>query len=325
MPASAIHRFSRLFGAAGIALAASTTALMAQDEVRPVFPLNLVPLDRAAAAELPPPDDTRILGGDIALDGAWPWQVALIFAGEPPSEGQFCGGTIIAERWILTAAHCVVDEAEDHSLNIATPDMVEVLVGTNNLARNDGEVIEVIGIYTHADYDPLRFDNDIALIQLAASPTDPDVAAIRLPSLEAEARYGGVGIPAIVTGWGRMLDGRYPNELRQAQIDVLDRTECNAAEAGPPKPGVNITGPITENMICSGARMAGDGQGSCYGDSGGPLVVQLADQSFIQIGIVSWGYDANNASGCDTAAPFEAYTRVARYQTWIVETIAAAN
>ncbi len=306
---------------AGVICMVGVGSALAQDDVLPTFPLNRVPIDRAAAAELPPPDTDRILGGDIAQAGAWPWQVALVFAGERPSDGQFCGGTIIASTWILTAAHCVVDEAEDHSLNIATPDMIEVLVGTNDLSENDGETIEVVGVYTHDGYDPVRFDNDIALLRLATAPTDPDVAAIRLSTLSVEDQFGGPGAAAIVPGWGRLLDGRYPNELRQVQIEVLERSNCNQGGTAAPKPGITITGPITENMICSGTRIGS--RGSCYGDSGGPMIVRLEDDTYLQIGIVSWGYEADTASGCDTDAAFEAYTRVARYQDWIIATIEA--
>ena len=309
-------------GLTGGALAVAMSVAFAQDEVRPTVPLNLVPMDRAEAAALPPPETTdRILGGDIAMAGAWPWQVALVFASDPPFEGQFCGGSLIAGTWVLTAAHCVVDEAEDHTLNFSTPDMIDILVGTNDLSANDGERIDVAAIYVHEGYDPLRFDNDIALIKLATAPTDPDVAAIRLASLGAEATTAGPGAPVVVTGWGRLLDGRYPNELRQVQIAVLDREECNQTEQMPPKPGVTITGPITENMICSGARVGA--RGSCYGDSGGPMVARLEDGTYVQIGIVSWGYEGDTASGCDTEAAFEAYTRVARFQEWIVATIQA--
>jgi secreted trypsin-like serine protease len=311
------HRFAI---AAGLVFV-SVGAAWSQDEALPTFPLNRVPLDRAAAAELPPPTDERILGGDIAPAGAWPWQVALVFAGDSPSQGQFCGGTIIASLWVLTAAHCVVDEAEDQTLNLAAPDMIDVLVGTNDLAADDGERLQVAAIYTHPGYDPLRFDNDIALIKLASAPIHPEATAIPLSTLASEQRFSPTGAQAVVTGWGRLLDGRYPNELRQVQIQILDRASCNRGGGGAPEPGITITGPITENMICSGARIGT--RGSCNGDSGGPLVVAIDDNRYLQVGIVSWGYEANTASGCDTSAAFDAYTRVARYQDWISETIAA--
>ena len=92
---------------------------------------------------------------------------------------------------------------------------------------------------------------------------------------------------------------------------------------GPPKAGVVVQGDITDNMICSGVGEGG--KGSCSGDSGGPLMVRIEDGTYLQVGIVSWGYTANNAAGCSLEAEFSAFTRVARYQDWIRDTVAAAN
>jgi secreted trypsin-like serine protease len=122
-----------------------------------------------------------------------------------------------------------------------------------------------------------------------------------------------------------LQDGRYPVDLRQVEIQVFDRADCNmnVRGGGQPKPGAIVRGPITDNMICSGVSEGG--KGSCSGDSGGPLVVALADGTYLQIGVVSWGYTADNAAGCSLDAAFAAYTRVARYQDWIQDTVAAAN
>jgi secreted trypsin-like serine protease len=320
-------RFRALVGVCslgmGVAAALAAAPALAQDGLTATFPINYIPAAKAAAADLPP-DDTRILGGEPAAPGAWPWQVALISVGEDPFQGQFCGGSIIASTWILTAAHCVYDEAPDHSLSQTRPAEIQVLVGTNVLAVGDGEFIDVTGIYPHPDYDPTLIDNDIALIRLAHAPTDPDVAFVRLPTLAAEAEYAPAGGTAIVTGWGRLQNGRFPEDLMQVQIQMLAREDCNQSAVGdaPPKPGVIVTGPITDNMICA---LVQGGKGSCNGDSGGPLVVMLADRSYLQVGIVSWGYTADNAAGCALDATFDAYTRIARYQDWITDTIAGAN
>jgi len=305
-----------------IGLAANATA---QDNIVSTFPIGYVPADKVAADNLPDSGPVRILGGDIAVEGAWPWQVGLINANETSLfYGQFCGGSVIAGVWILTAAHCVYEEEEGGILTPIEARDIRVLAGTNYLEEGEGELIEVRAIYAHPDYDPIAIDNDIALIQLVRAPTVA-VQAIALPSLNAEQRYAPPGTRAIVTGWGRLQDGRYPVDLRQVEIDVFDRADCNqdVAGGGQPKPGVVIRGPITDNMICSGVGEGG--KGSCSGDSGGPLMVRLEGDRFLQIGVVSWGYTAENAAGCSLEVAFSAYTRVARYQDWISETIAAAN
>lgn len=320
MPRSS-HVITGLVATALIAITGATTS--AQDERTPEFPFAFMPDAKAAAAGTPE-DPTRILNGDVAAEGAWPWQVGLISVGAPSIfDGQFCGGSLIASTWVLTAAHCVVDEAPDLSLTRVPPDQIQILAGTNYLEDGDGELIAVEAVFTHPDYDPLAIDNDIALIQLAAPPSDPDTATIRLPSVSAEPRIAAAGTQAIVIGWGRLQDGRFPIDLRQVQLSLFDRQECNSLVSGPPKPGVVVQGDITENMICSGVSEGG--RGSCNGDSGGPLMVAMPDGSYVQVGIVSWGYTADNAAGCSLEAEFSAFTRVARYQQWIIDTIAAAN
>lgn len=315
-------RYSRGHLAWFLALVGLSFATAAQAQQPAAVPIGYVPADKEAAADRPRPDQTRILGGDIAAEGAWPWQVGLVRADEPDVfYGQFCGGSLIASVWILTAAHCVYHEDErDFSLTAVQRGEMFVLAGTNYLENGEGELIEVAAIYAHPQYDPVAIDNDIALIRLAHAPSSANVGTIRLPSLAAEQRYAVAGTPAIVTGWGRLRDGQYPVELRQVEIVLFDRAECNQDAGGPDKPGVTVRGPITDNMICSG--VAEGGKGSCSGDSGGPLLVELEDNTYVQVGVVSWGYTDDNAAGCDLEVAFSAYTRDARYQDWITQIIA---
>lgn len=309
----------RVIGLTAAAFVLAASGASAQESA---FPIGYLPAAKEAAADIPA-DPSRILNGDVAAEGAWPWQVGLIIRGAPSVfDGQFCGGSLIAGTWVLTAAHCVYDEA-DFELTPVPAEDIQILVGTNYLEEDDAELIDAVAIYAHSGYDPFAIDNDIALVRLAHPPTDPDTGAIRLPSLAAEEGLAGAGTPAIVIGWGRLQDGRFPIDLRQVQIGLYDRAECNQMVSGPEKPGVVVQGDITDNMICSGVTEGG--RGSCNGDSGGPLMVALDDGSYVQVGIVSWGYTADNAAGCSLEAEFSAYTRVARYQDWIMDTIAGAN
>jgi secreted trypsin-like serine protease len=299
--------------------------------------------DRAATA---PAAGDKVIGGEVAAEGAWPWQVALVVAGQPVStDTQFCGGSLVLDTWVLTAAHCVHMQDEQGWFDL-NPKALSILVGTNKL-DGSGDLVPVKQIIKHPSYVGTQFDYDIALIQLERAPTAP-YKTIEVP----DAEYGEIlkqpGITTIVTGWG-LQNGAQPSpELRQAQIQMLDRDLCNTAmmeaRAEEAAKGFSYAAqvfaiseddayalwdqmvarapmPISENMICSGTFEGG--KTSCNGDSGGPLVVPLEDGSYIQAGIVSWGLSAAAGVGCEETATFSAYTDISRFVPWLNEVITA--
>lgn len=330
---------TRLAAVLPVILALGATAAVAQAD----FPFGYVPSQKAGTT---PPAETnfRILRGDVASDGAWPWQVALI---RTPNntlfEGQYCGGSLVTRQWVMTAAHCVYDKQADGTLVPIAPESIKILAGTNLLMDNTGELLDVVSVHPHPDYDPVAIDNDIALIELSRPPEAGKIATVRLPSGAVEEKLASPGVAAIVTGWGRMQDGQFPVDLRQVQISILSRDECNAsvieARAAEAREAFNnarqalaiddgaaarawelmiesAAGPISDNMVCSGTYAGG--LGSCNGDSGGPLVVQLTDGGYVQVGIVSWGFTSlNDAESCNPDARFSAFTRVAKFEDWI--------
>jgi secreted trypsin-like serine protease len=362
MAAAAMHVEDRLKrslfslpAGAGLAPAALFTTLVftapaaAADQD---FPFSYIPDAKLAAAAQESGVRFRVLGGEVAADHAWPWQVALVRANDANVyEGQYCGGSLITRQWVLTAAHCVYQKAEDGTQVLVAPETIRVLAGTNILQVGTGELLGVAHVYAHPDYDAAAIDNDIALIELARPPEIPSVATVKLPTADIEAQLAAAGTGAIVTGWGRMQDGKFPVDLRQVAISILPRDDCNAAvvEARTTEAretfarikdtlGVSddkadeawqlmlqsIHGPLTDNMVCSGSYAGGEG--SCNGDSGGPLVVALPDNSYVQVGIVSWGFTSDtDAESCSVDARFSAYTRVARYEDWIRATITGAT
>ncbi len=242
-------------------------------------------------------DDPDIIGGREAQPGAWPWQVALLNRLQPNSYlAQFCGGTLIGEEWVLTAAHCV--EGAEASL-------IDVLVGAHRLSDSGTRIVPA-QIIAHPDYDPNELDNDLALIRLSTPVTNTPIALYGTITGTSELDY----LRATVIGWGaKSSDGwnfEYPDALREVSLPLVSREHCAR----------NLWyDTITENMICAGYETLT--MGACYGDSGGPLMVQKADTSWSQVGIVSWG-----PSGCIDAGRYDVFTRVSRYTEWITTCMA---
>jgi secreted trypsin-like serine protease len=200
-----------------------------------------------------------IVGGRAAADGAWPWQVALLRAAVNDRYlAQYCGGTLVAPEWVLTAAHCVDEER-------ATD--VDILAGVSLLRDPAGTRVGVSRIIIHPAYSMLNNDSDLALLHLTATLSLTAVALYTgTPGSEEQIFLQGVS-----TGWG-MIEPPVPNsgvvEYTEALFEVA--TPLVAADVCKNAYGFADVSSVTANMICAG--FYNGSKGTCYGDSGGPMM-----------------------------------------------------
>ncbi|KAG7507372.1 hypothetical protein JOB18_032143 [Solea senegalensis] len=234
------------------------------------------------------PLNNRIVGGEDAPPGSWPWQVSLQGSG-----GHVCGGSLINREWVMSAAHC---------FSSTSTSGWEVSLGRQNLqGTNPNEVSRSVArIILHPNYDGDTNNNDIALLRLSSPVTFTDY--IRPVCLAASGSVFNNGTDSWVTGWGAVNEGvslPFPESLQEVEVPVLGNRQCNC---------LNGVGTITDNMICAGVLVGG--KDSCQGDSGGPMVSKQGSV-WVQSGIVSFGF------GCARPNLPGVYSRVSSYQPWI--------
>lgn len=239
--------------------------------------------------------------------------VAAISVTEEESilQNAVCGASFIGDKWLITAAHCLVD---------ANLTYLKVNVGEYDLSTTPETLSEIKQVYIHPEYDVGEaYENDIALIEL----TQPlEQASIPLIDYATSEQLSVEGSLATVIGWGNQVaygpdddvpGNSQPDILRQADVYLLNTEQCRdkLVEAYFDYQAVqystNQVG-IAETMLCS--NYPGGGSGSCQGDSGGPLIVET-NEGLQQIGIVSYGI------GCGEPLFPDVYTKVASYHEWI--------
>ncbi|XP_068775730.1 transmembrane protease serine 9 isoform X4 [Struthio camelus] len=233
---------------------------------------------------------SKIVGGSTAARGEWPWQVSLWLRRKEHK----CGAVLIADRWLLSAAHCF-DIYSD-------PKMWVAFLGTPFLNGIDGKVEKIFRIYKHPFYNVYSLDYDVALLELNMPVKfSSTIKPICLPD---NSHIFHEGARCFITGWGSTKEGGLMSKhLQKAAVNMIGDQACKKF----------YPVQISSRMVCAGFP-----QGtvdSCSGDAGGPLACKEPSGRWFLAGITSWGY------GC--ARPYfpGVYTKVTAVQAWIAQNL----
>ncbi|MFT6877269.1 MAG: secreted trypsin-like serine protease [Granulosicoccus sp.] len=246
---------------------------------------------------------SRIIGGQDAEAESWPSLVALVSPGLATVKSRFfCGATVVAERWVVTAAHCVFGSFGQR----IQPSSVRVIAGIRNLDSDvPEEEVTVTNIVVHPEYnnnvDLPPFD--IALLELGSAINAP---VVTLFAGDTAYYYGAT---SYIAGWGATRfvndnDATYPSQLQNAAVPIVPLARCNSI--------VSYQGLVTHRQVCAG--FIDGGVDACAGDSGGPLFI-IEDGAIIQMGITSFG------NGCALANFYGIYTSVTHMLPWLSDYI----
>ncbi len=239
-----------------------------------------------------------------AKENSVPWVIALLHSEVKDNlKAQFCAGTIISPFWVITAAHCVLREP-----NIKKE--IDVLVGTQDL-KSGGyrKHVDPKDIIYDTDFNPVNYDNDIALIRLENPICGQKyITLVKDEKDEQHVVDTKTNEWLYVSGWGndQRVGENHPAKINVINVKVIDRKDCTE---------LYIKDQLTDNMLCAGYEK----NNFCFGDSGGPLFSQYGTGEVnVQIGLVS-SIPRNPEYACGADKNYGRYTRLFKYKKWIEE------
>ena len=237
----------------------------------------------------------RIVGGNTVKEHQWPWQVALVI-----NDVGFCGGSLISNEWVMTAAHCFDGQGPK----------VLVAAGAHNVGVAEEHRVEITSYerMVHPNYDPNILSNDIALVKLPEKILFNEFIrpACLPPKSDSDETY--VGQLTTPVGWGWSSDDATGITLdlnMVSDLPVITNACCQAC--------FNI--PINDDIMCIDTS---GGKGVCKGDSGGTLNIrQEADNKWTQVGVTSFvPVTSTGSTSCESGIP-HGFSRVAKHLEWI--------
>ncbi|XP_053573975.1 tissue-type plasminogen activator [Bombina bombina] len=258
-----------------------------------------IPKCSSCGNRLPAVRQFRILGGKETDVTSHPWQAAIFVISKRTGEEHFqCGGTLIHNCWVLSAAHCFTEQYSTSQLRV-------VLGRTYRLEPGQEEQkFYVERFYSHKRFASDTFDNDIALLKIRSKSGScaVETASTRPACMPEPELILPDWTECEVSGYGKHDEHSpfYSEQLKEGHVRLYPDRLCT------PERLSNQT--VTSNMLCAGDTRNHDD--ACKGDSGGPLVCPYAGRMHL-VGIISWGV------GCGEKDTPGVYTRVTKYVNWI--------
>jgi len=247
---------------------------------------------------------TRIVGGTQAKAGDWPWQVNFDYKYNTGNPGHHCGGTLITNEWVVSAAHCFVNDM--------TKEYYWLKMGEHDIKNSSiwEQRFEIDQLILHPKYDADTQDFDLALIKLK-KPAFLN-ARVQPACLPGGKTSFPIGKKCWITGWGLLEEyGNGAAILQQAQVPLIDRDVCQKAFD-------HLGYGVSHQMLCAGYVKGGID--SCEGDSGGPLVCEQTDpvtgkDTWFLWGAISWGV------GCARSGMYGVLANIKQLRPWIDQVV----